>query len=115
MFAAPVVRVVADLGILVDCHGVAFYHPLNWRFAVDLPIVGAKRDVDDSYRVVEVDDAFVLFSIALAEPHLLNLWCVRIILDDNRGVWFYAFVIEVERGEFLSGSIENWIERKVRW
>ena len=99
---APLVWIVADLRIFIDGHCVAFHHPLNWRLAVDLPIVGAKRDVDDSDRVVEVDDAFVLISITFAETHLLNLRRGRIILNDNRRIQLYALIVKVEGGKFLS-------------
>ena len=72
MLSAPVVRIVSDLRIPVDYHGVAFHDPFYWRFTVDLPIVGTKRNVDDSDRVVKVDDASVFLSVALAETHLLK-------------------------------------------
>ena len=34
MLSAPVVRIVSDLRIPVDCHGVAFHDPFDGRLAV---------------------------------------------------------------------------------
>lgn len=62
MLSAPVVRIVSDLRIPVDCHGVAFHDPFDGRLAVHLPIVGAWRDVEDPDLVIVDDDAPDLFA-----------------------------------------------------
>ena len=90
---APLVWIIADFRVPVDGHGVTFHDPLNWRLAVDLPTIGTKRNIDDSDHVVEVDAAFVLLSVTLAETHLLNLRRGRIILNDDRGIRLYTLVI----------------------
>ena len=112
---APLVWIVADLRVLVDGHCVALHDPLNWRLAVDLPIIGTKRDVDNSGCVVEVDDAFVLLSIALAEPHLQNLRRGRIIVRNGIATNEIILPVVEERESvpvvFLVEAIANPVTR----
>ena len=56
MFAAPVVRIILDLGCFVDSYGIAFHYPVDSGLTINDVLVGFKRNVFNSDMAV-VNDA----------------------------------------------------------
>ena len=110
LVTAPVIRIVPDLGILVDRHRVTLHDPLDSGFPVHDIVVGLEGDAAQSQVGIVDNRGLVGLPVPLAKGHLGDTVvgpCERFrgILDQRIGL--HRLVVQVPVAKGAAGPTEG--------